>query len=60
MNVEKSETAKVTEMRLAKSLLNEFKKVHLRVAHYRQRQYFLVYNDLCKLLIITKDSLIEN
>ena len=41
------------------SLLNEFKKVYLSLACYRQHHCFLFYNDFCKLLIITKDSLIQ-
>ena len=55
-----SETSKVIQITLAKSLLNEFKKEHFFVALYRQHYFFLFYNDFSKLLIITKDSLIDS
>ena len=60
MNIEKPIATKSSPNNFSKSLLNEFKRVHLCVARYRQHQCFLFCNDFCELLIITKDNLIDS
>ena len=54
-----SELAKSIQTSLAKSALNEFKKVNLCADPCRRHKCFLFYNNFCKLLIITKDNLNE-
>ena len=60
MNFEKLRATKSNTNMFSRVSINEFKKVHLCVARYRQHKCFLFYNDFCKLLIITKDSLINS
>ena len=63
-----SDLLKSTQLSLAKSSLNEFKKecflylrvasyrqYYFRVASYRQHYFFHFYNDFCNMLIITKE-----
>ena len=59
MNFEKFRFTKTNPKSLAKSVLNEFKKIHQCVARYRQ-YCFLSYNNFCKLLIITKYFFIDS
>ena len=60
MNVEKRRFTKLTQISLAKSVLNGLKKVNLCVARYYLQQCFLLYDDFCKFLKITKNYLIDS